>query len=120
MTVPTGSQEVTGGRVLPGLNVDGTWEIIPNRYGVEFVVGNNRIADDALNSHLESATGITQVFQVSRKVEAFGEWDMFKGSIDPTVPARHYAVGGLVFFANNNFAVDIRAGAGLNSQANDF
>jgi hypothetical protein len=45
---------------------------------------------------------------------------MFKGSIDPTVSARHYAVGGLVFFANRNFAVDFRAGTGLNAQANRF
>jgi hypothetical protein len=72
MTVPSGSQEVTGGRVLPGLNVDGTWEVVPNRYGVEFVVGNNRVSDDPLNSHFELETGITQVFQLSRKLEAFG------------------------------------------------
>jgi Putative MetA-pathway of phenol degradation len=47
MTVPTGNHEVTGGRVLPGLNIDGNWEVIKNRYSIEFVVANNRIADDA-------------------------------------------------------------------------
>jgi hypothetical protein len=120
MTVPTGNHEVTGGRVLPGLNVDGNWEVIKNRYSIEFVVANNRIADDAHHSHFELATGFTHAFQVNRKLEAFGEWDVFHGSIDPAASARHYAVGGLVFFATQEFAVDFRAGAGLNAQANRF
>jgi Putative MetA-pathway of phenol degradation len=120
MTLPTGKHEVTGGRVLPGLNVDGNWEVIKNRYSIEFVVANNRIADNAHHSHFELATGFTHAFQVNCKLEAFAEWDVFHGSIDPAASARHYAVGGLVFFATKEFAVDFRAGAGLNAQANRF
>ncbi|PYM83065.1 MAG: hypothetical protein DME09_12100 [Candidatus Rokuibacteriota bacterium] len=33
---------------------------------------------------------------------------------------RHYAVGGLVYFITKDFGADIRAGVGLNQQANDF
>jgi hypothetical protein len=33
---------------------------------------------------------------------------------------RHYAVGELVYFITEDVAVDIRAGVGLNQQANDF
>jgi hypothetical protein len=51
---------------------------------------------------------------------AVGEWDVFHGSIDPAATARHYAVTGLVFFATKEFALDFRAGAGLNAQANRF
>jgi hypothetical protein len=122
MTLPTGSHAVTAAKTLPGINLDGTWEIAKNRYGIEFVIGNNRVADDPQHSHFELATGFTNVFQVTRKLEAFGEWDSFypSGSLDPTAGARHYAVGGLVFFATGNFAVDFRAGAGLNAQANRF
>jgi Putative MetA-pathway of phenol degradation len=120
MTVPTGNHDVTGGRVLPGLNVDGNWSVIKNRYSIEFVVANNRVADDVHHSHFELATGFTHAFQLSRKLEAFGEWDVFHGGIEPEATARHYAVGGLVFFATKEFAVDFRAGAGLNAQANRF
>jgi hypothetical protein len=120
MTVPTGNHEVTGGQVLPGLNVDGNWTVITNRYSIEFVVANNRIADDAHHSHFELATGFTHAFQVSPKLEAFAEWDVFRGSIDPAAGARHYAVGGIVLFAKKDIAVDFRAGAGLNAQANRF
>ena len=49
MTVPTGSASITAGRAFPGINVDGTWEIAKNRYGIEFVVGNNRVSDAPLH-----------------------------------------------------------------------
>lgn len=121
-TVPTGNHLVTAGRTLPGLNVDGTWDIVENRYGVEFVVGNNRVSDDPQHSHFETSTGFTNVFQVTRKLEAFGEWDAFypSGNTPTGTGARHYAVGGLVLFAKKNLALDFRAGAGLNAQANRF
>jgi hypothetical protein len=122
MTVPKSSPSATTGRTLPGVNIDGTWEIAKNRYGIEVVVGNNRIADDSQHTHIETSTGFTNVFQLSRKLEAFGEWDAFypSGAVISNVGARHYAVGGLVLFARKDFAVDFRAGAGLNSNANPF
>ena len=120
MTVPTGNPAGTSGRVLPGLNVDGSWEIIKDRYNIEFVVGNNLVSDDSHHSHFELSTGFTHAFQVNRKLEAFGEWDVFKGTMEPASQARHYAVAGLVFFATKDFAVDFRAGAGLNAEANRF
>jgi hypothetical protein len=120
MTVPTGNHAVTGGRALPGLNIDGTWDIFKNRYGIEFVVGNNRVADDAGHVHLELATGLTNVVQLTHNLEGFGEWDMFKTSDSSSAPARHYAVGGLVLFVTRNLAVDFRSGTGLNAAANRF
>ena len=120
MTVPPGNNEVIGGHVLPGLNIDGNWAVIKNRYSIEFTVANNRIADDAHHSHFELATGFTHAFQMNRKLEVFSEWDVFRGSIDPAATARHYAVGGLVLFATKDLAVDFRASAGLNAQANRF
>jgi hypothetical protein len=38
MTVPTGSREVSAGRVLPGLNVDSTWKIIKDFFSIELLV----------------------------------------------------------------------------------
>ena len=122
MTVPTGSSSATAGRTLPGVNLDGTWEIARNRYSVEFVLGNNLVSDDPQYSHFEFDTGFTNVFQVTRKLEAFAEWDAFYPSASalPGAGARHYAVGGVVLFATGNVAVDFRAGAGLNAQSNKF
>ena len=122
LTVPTGSKAVTAGRVLPGLNVDCDWEVIKNRFNLELLVATNRVADDGRRSHVELTTGLTGIFPLTRKLEAFVEWDAFY-PVGPTASGtgpRHYAVAGFVYFFTKDFEVDIRAGIGLNGQANDF
>jgi outer membrane putative beta-barrel porin/alpha-amylase len=121
MTVPTGSVEVTAGKVLPGLNVDASWEVIKDRFSIEVLVANNLVRDDFRESHFELATGLTGAVQLTKKLEAFVEWDAFY-PIATTAAAgpRHNAVGGLVYFLTSNFAVDIRAGVGLNKRSDDF
>jgi hypothetical protein len=122
ITVPTGSKAVTAGRVLPGLNVDSSWEVIKDRFSIELLTAINRVADDIHHAHVEVTTGLTGVFQLTRALEAFMEWDAFYpiGTIVQASGPRHYAVGGLVYFITKDFEVDIRAGVGLNRQANDF
>jgi hypothetical protein len=122
MTVPTGSRAVGAGKVLPGLNVDCAWEVIKERFSIELLIATNDVQDDAHRAHVELATGLTGVFALTPKLEAFGEWDAFS----PVTPAdgaagpRHYAVGGFVYFITKDVEVDIRAGVGLNQRANDF
>jgi hypothetical protein len=119
MTAPTGSAAATAGRVLPGLNADFSWEVIANRFGVELLVANNLVRDDA-GAHHELATGLTGVLQLTSTLEAFAEWDAFypTGGAGANGP-RHYAVGGLVYFITPDLAVDIRAGIGLNGRSDD-
>jgi hypothetical protein len=120
-TVPTGSASVTAGKMLPGLNVDCSWEVIKDVFGIEFLVANNRVMDDLGNIHHEVATGLTGAFQLTRQLELFVEWDAFYpvGAIGRLGP-RHYAVGGLVYFVTRDFEVDFRSGVGLNGNSNDF
>jgi len=122
LTVPTGSKAVTAGRVLPGLNVDCGWEVIKDRFNLELLVATNRVADDGRRSHVELTTGLTGIFPLTRKLEGFVEWDAFYpvGATASVTGPRHYAVAGFVYFFTKNFEMDIRAGIGLNGQANDF
>ncbi|OLB13057.1 MAG: hypothetical protein AUG14_05615 [Candidatus Rokubacteria bacterium 13_1_20CM_2_68_19] len=121
MTVPTGSKGVTAGRVLPGVNVDFSWEIVKDLFDVELLIATNSVADGNLESHVEVATGLTAAVALTRKLQAFVEWDAFYpvGSGGADTGTRHYAVGGLIYFFTKNLAVDVRAGVGLNRQAND-
>jgi hypothetical protein len=122
MTVPTGSAEVTARRVLPGVNVDCGWEVIKDVFSIELLIANNFVLDDlGGGSHHELATGLTSVFQLTKKLEIFAEWDAFypTGGVGSAGP-RHYAVGGLVYFLTPNFQLDMRAGVGLNDRSNDF
>jgi hypothetical protein len=121
MTVPTGSRAVTAGRVLPGLNVDMSWEFVKDLYGIEVLIANNEVLDDLGAVRHELATGLTNIFQVTENLELFAEWDAFypNGGLASAGP-RHYTVGGLVFFATPNLALDARVGVGLNHRSNDY
>ena len=121
MSLPTGSRAVTAGRILPGLNVDCGWEVIKNFFDIELLVANNLVKDDMGRTRHEFSTGLTSAFQVTKRLEAFVEWDAFYTFAGAgTVGPRHYAVGGLVYFITPNFEVDVRAGVGLNHLSNDF
>jgi hypothetical protein len=121
MTVPTGSRALTAGRALPGVNVDMNWEIVKDFFAIELLIANNHVQDENRGSRHELGTGLTLGFQLSKKLEAFVEWDAFYPSrgIGPSGP-RHYAVGGLIYFLNPNLAVDGRIGVGLNDRSNSF
>lgn len=122
MTVPTGGRGETANRVLPGLNVDGAWEVIDDLFTIEFVVATNQVADDIHHTHVEVATGLTGAFRVTRALEVFVEWDAAypSGSDRPGAGPRHSAVGGLVYFVSKDLAVDLRVGTGLSARAPDL
>jgi hypothetical protein len=122
MTVPTGGGAVSAGTVLPGLNVDFAWKVIKKRFDIELLIATNRVRGDARRASVELATGLTGVVHLTSRLEAFAEWDTFSsltGGGGVTGP-RHSAVGGFVYFITEDLEIDVRAGVGLNSRADDF
>ena len=117
MTIATESHSDVDGRVLPGLNVDCSWEVIKNRFNLELLIATNRVRDDTRGTDLEIATGLTAAVNLWPNLEVFAEWDAF---YPVNSKNRQEAVSGLVYFITKNIAVDIRAGIGLNRQARDF
>src|SRR5262249_44467345 len=118
MTVPTGGKEVTADRVLPGVNVDLGWES-SRASSTSSCSSRPIVADGNRSSPVEVATGLTAAVALTRALEMFVEWDAFYPVGGTSVGTRHYAVGGLVYFITKNVAIDIRAGVGLNREAND-
>jgi len=116
MMVPTGSSDFTANRVLPGLNVRMSWEIVKNFFSVEMLIANNEVAgkyaSEIHTSHFETEIGITTAFQVTKKLEAIAEWDAIFQVDGSERGPRHYAVGGLVYFISHDLEVDARAGVG--------
>jgi hypothetical protein len=119
MTVPTGSKAFTANRVLPGIHYDCTWEVIKDLLSVETVI----FADGAVDDHGHTFTmlghGITAAYDLTKKLEAFGELDSFYAAGD-SAPPQHYFVAGLVYFITRNCAIDCRAGVGLNQHADGY
>jgi hypothetical protein len=121
-TVPTGTRSVSANQVLPGVNYDASWEIVKDLASVEIVLSANGLKDDSHHTFVNLVSGLTGLYNVTHNLEAFAEWDAFypAGAIGESAAPQHYVVGGFVYYLNNNFEVDIRAGVGLNDHANDF
>jgi hypothetical protein len=119
VSLPTGSKAVTAGRVLPGIHYDCSWEVIKDVLSVETVVIADGSVDDRGHTFTTLAHGVTAAYDVTRKLEAFGELDSFYAAGD-SAPPQHYFVGGLVYFFSLNGEIDIRAGVGLNKHADGF
>jgi hypothetical protein len=119
MTAPTGSKAFTANRVLPGIHYDCTWEVIKNLLSVETVI----FADGAVDDHGHTFTmlghGVTAAYDVTKKLEAFGELDSFYAAGD-SAPPQHYFVAGLVYFITRDCEIDCRAGIGLNEHADGY
>jgi len=123
MSVPSGRANVTNDTVMPGVNLDLGWEIVKDRLGMETVTSANGLRDDVGQAYVNFAQGITGTFNVTRKLEAFTEYDLFvpMGAVAPEqAHLQEYIVGGFVYFFTNDFEVDIRAGVGLNNLASDY
>jgi hypothetical protein len=122
MTVPSGSSNVSNDTVMPGVNLDLGWDIVKNCFGMETVTSANGARDDVGHAFVNFAQGITAAFNLTRKLEAFTEYDIFVplGAVAPEqAHLQEYIVGGFVYFFTNDFEVDIRAGVGLNNHASD-
>ena len=81
------------------------------------------IADGAVDDHSHTITslghGVTAVYDVTKKLEGFGELDSFYAAGD-SAPPQHYFVAGLVYFITPNCEIDVRAGVGLNQHADGY
>ncbi|HEV3443114.1 MAG TPA: transporter [Gemmataceae bacterium] len=119
MTVPTGNNALTANRVLPGVHYDCNWEIFKDLLSVETVVIADGAVDDRGHTFISLAHGVTAAYDVTKKLEAFGELDSFYASGD-SAPPQHYFVAGLVYFITINCEIDVRAGVGLNEHADGY
>jgi hypothetical protein len=106
-------------RLLPGVNVDASWEIRKDHDNIEAVVASNRVAPLDGSAHFEIATGITNAILFHDRFEVFTEWDVYAPT-QQSEPTRQYAIGGLVVFASHDLALDVRVGTGLNHAASGF
>jgi Putative MetA-pathway of phenol degradation len=119
MTVPSGSPGFSANRVLPGLHYNASWEIIKEKLSVETILFADGTVDDFGHTYTLLGHGVTAVYDLTKKLEAFGEIDSYY-SLGESAGPQHYFVGGLVYFITRNMEIDIRSGVGLNQHASGY
>jgi len=121
-TIPTGSNSLSSGKLLPGFSFLYGWDVIGDFLTVGGSCLANRAIDDAGHSYIEFAKSVTIGYRLTPRVGAYTEWFAFfpASAVAPDVTAQHYFNGGFTFLVTPDFQLDIRAGWGLNHHADDF
>lgn len=121
-TVPTGPDNITAGKTLPGVNFLFGWDVIPDQLTMAgSVQGNAAVTDDG-SSYLELAQSFTMGYSMTTKLgcylEVFGK-EPFSANV-PDVGPEYYLDGGFTYKFTPNFQYDVRAGVGLNRHSDDY
>lgn len=121
-TVPTGPDNITAGKTLPGVNFLFGWDVIPDQLTMAGSVQGNAAVTDAGNSYLELAQSFTMGYSMTRKLgcylEVFGK-EPFSANV-PDIGPEYYLDGGFTYKFTPNFQYDVRAGVGLNRYSDDY
>lgn len=119
MTVPTGSSAFTNGEVLPGFNWVYSWELsddISTAGSTQF----NRARDGSGASYTEWAQSWTGAAALTERWGSYAEWFAFFPHSAVDAKPQHFLNGGFTFLICDDVQWDIRAGLGLNDEADDF
>ncbi len=117
MTFPTGSSNISPGDVEPLLGLLWAYDLSDNAaLAGQFIVGTP-VEDGRryVQSAASISLGVSLTERLGTYVEYFGIYHNTRES-----DCAHTVNGGFTYLINNNLQVDIRAGAGLNEEADDF
>src|SRR3954471_20811229 len=120
MSVPTGGDDFTAGKVLPGVNYCYSWELSKN-----WALSGSTAIEGAVDSVTSDPyEEFTQSLSLERtwteEVRSFTEWYVLAPISADTDSPQYYFNGGFVVLLNKDVQWDIRAGVGLNDAADDF
>lgn len=119
MTIPLGGP-FSDEEVLPGLNWLYSWELNENWSLAGSTQGNRALDDTTNNSYLQLAQSVALGASLTDELGVYAEWYAFLPHSADTDQSEHYLNGGFAYLLSNDIQFDIRAGVGLNGDADDY
>jgi hypothetical protein len=120
-TVPSSSEAFTSRKMLPGLILLYSWDLIPDRVSLSGSSQANAAVDPTSHSYLQLAQSLILGYTFNPKLGAFAEWySLFPyGAVSGVTPQYNFD-SGFTYKLTNNLQFDIRAGLGLTHTTNFF
>jgi hypothetical protein len=119
MTVPTGSEEFSDGRVLPGVNLLYGWDLTD-----DLSLGGSTQFNSALDDHGtrvdEWVQSVALGYGLTDRLGVYAEWYSFHPGGPGKGTTQRYLNGGLAFLATDDLQCDVRGGMGVNDEAEDL
>lgn len=120
MTVPTGDDSFSADEVLPGINYLYSWDVNDFISFAGSTQANRAIEALPGTSYAEFAQSFAIGYSLTDRLGAFTEWFVFVPHSAEDARNEHYLDGGFTFYITDNIMWDIRAGMGLDEDADDF
>jgi hypothetical protein len=120
MSVPSGSAEFTADEVLPGFNYLYSWEFHDDWYTGGSTAINGAADDVTGDIFSEFSQSWTLGRSWTDRLGSYAEWFVISPISADTNPVENYFNGGMTVLFSNDLQWDIRAGVGLNDDADDF
>jgi hypothetical protein len=120
MTVPTGDDSFSAEEVLPGVNYLYSWTINDFISTAGSTQANRAIEALPGTAYAEFAQSWTVGYSLTDRLGAFTEWFVLVPHSAEDARNEHYLDGGFTFLITDNVQWDIRAGMGLDEDADDF
>jgi len=118
--LPTGTGDLSANEVQPGLIWIYAWEV-NNFISTAGSTQGNRVLDDATGDPFVSiAQSWTIAYTLTERLGMYTEWFAFFPTGADTEQVEHFADGGFTYLLSNNVQYDVRAGIGLNNEADDY
>ena len=119
MTVPTGTAGFSDGRVLPGVNLLYGWDLTDHvSFGgsTQFNSANDEDGT-AFDEWVQSAV---LGYDLTHRLGVYAEWYSFHPGGSGKGETKRYLNGGLAVLATDDLQCDLRAGVGVNDEAEDL
>jgi Putative MetA-pathway of phenol degradation len=119
-TLPTGHRDVGAGRALPGVNLLYGWEILPDRFSLGGSTQVNAAAPINGARATEYAQSVTFGYEFNQRFGSYAESFVLETRAFGARRRAAYANGGFRFKVLPDLQLDLRAGVGLNHDADDL
>lgn len=119
-TLDTGSAAFTDGQALFGTNWLYSWEINDSVSLAGSTQFNRTLDSDSGKEYTQWAQSIASGKSITDEFGCYLEWYAFFPDNADTDGVEHYLNGGFTYLISDNIQWDIRAGFGLNEEAEDF
>src|SRR3954453_22803662 len=120
MSVPTGGDDFTADRVLPGVNYCVSWDLNKDWSLSGSTIFEGAVDQATTDTYTQFAQSLSRERTWSEQLRSYTELYVLAPIGADTQRPQYYFNGGFLVFLNKDVQWDIRAGVGLNDAADDF
>ncbi len=119
LSAPTGTADLTDGKILPGINLVYHWELL-EMLSLSGSTQFNWAMDEQKKEYISWGQSVSFHYSVDEQVGLFAEWYTLFPQNSTTVKTEHYLNGGVTYLLSPDLQFDVHYGVGLTEVSNNY